>query len=222
VSPTAHPRPDKQAGAGALPFGEPHGSPAVTEQSMKPSRPWSPQEEELLVEQNLCFLRDAYDEMEKDAAALTRMGSYGHWALRTVFANGERVRMVSKPHRGAALIFGQLLDAVAVGFPLKLFPGPRRPSRWPTADARPSLGPQDARRPRRRRQGRPLGLPCGQSAIPRAAAGTPWPGRRGPPRPCPTPAPAPPAAPSAPGTGAGRHSSASALAPWPCAFTGRG
>ena len=88
---------------------------------MEPSRPRSPQEEELLIEQNLCFLRDAFEEMEKEVEALTRMGSYGHWALRTVFANGERVRMVSKPHRGAALIFGQLLDAVAVGFPLTAF-----------------------------------------------------------------------------------------------------
>jgi hypothetical protein len=97
---------------------------------MKPLRMRTPQEEELLVEQNLGFLRDALEEMEKDAAALTRMGSYGHRESRAVFANGQlthayldgqRVRMVSKPHRGAALIFGQLLDAVAVGFPLTAF-----------------------------------------------------------------------------------------------------
>jgi hypothetical protein len=135
---------------------------------MKPLRPRSPQEEELLVEQNLCFLRDAFEEMEKEAAALTRMGSYGHWALRTVFANGqlthayrdgERVRMVSKPHRGAASIFRQLLDALAVGFPLKLFPGPGLPPRWPTADARPSLGPQDTHSLHRRRAGGPWAYP---------------------------------------------------------------
>jgi hypothetical protein len=142
---------------------------------MKPSRPRSPQEEELLVEQNLCFLRDAFEEMEKDAAALTRMGSYGRRGQRAVFANGQlthayrdgqRVRMVSKPHRGAALIFRQLLEDVAVGFPLKLFPGPRRPSRWPTADAKPSLGPQGARTPHRRRPGGPWAYPPAGRLLP--------------------------------------------------------
>jgi hypothetical protein len=133
---------------------------------MEPSRPRSPQEEELLIEQNLCFLRDAFEEMEKEVEALTRMGSYGHWALRTVFANGERVRMVSKPHRGAALIFGQLLEDVAVGFPLKLFPGPRRPPRWPTADARPSVGPQDTHSLHRRRAGGPWAYPAVSRLFP--------------------------------------------------------
>ena len=94
---------------------------------MKPLRTRSPQEEERLVEQNLCFLRDAFEEMEKDAAALTRMGSYGHRESRAVFASGQltqayldgqRVRMVSKPRGEAALIFRQLLDVVAVSFPL--------------------------------------------------------------------------------------------------------